>query len=75
MLKVDNTDPLIYLGFSRTFAAAGDNEKALDYLKKALQNGYEDLQQLNHNVNMKKLHHIDGWDELLKAYFPEQHKN
>ena len=60
----------MYLTFAEIYAHAGMKAQALDYLHKALLQGFHDMQQLQQDQQLATLHGTPEFDQLLAS----QHK-
>ncbi|MCB0534276.1 MAG: tetratricopeptide repeat protein, partial [Saprospiraceae bacterium] len=75
MLEVDANDPEIHMELARSYSCKGDQQTALFHLEEALENGYQEVDQLVYNTSFKNIRETKAWKALLKEYFPEHFKN
>jgi tetratricopeptide (TPR) repeat protein len=59
-------DPKYYYYLAKTFANLGRVDEAVHYLRRAFEDGFNDLKQLNEDPDFKKINQAPEYVELLK---------
>lgn len=62
-------DSTIYFEYSQFLAVQGRKSEALDYLEKALENGYRDLVWIKLHPDLQILHKEERFKNLMKSFF------
>jgi tetratricopeptide (TPR) repeat protein len=62
----------MYLTFAEIYAHAGMKTEAIDYLHKALLEGFRDMQQLQQDQQLATLHGTPEFDQLLASQHKQQ---
>jgi tetratricopeptide (TPR) repeat protein len=65
-LKIQQHDSLAMYSISRMYASMNNSNKAMEWLKKAMENGFVYGWVLKNDVLMKKLSNKNQWKELMK---------
>ncbi|MHA2038510.1 MAG: GNAT family N-acetyltransferase [Promethearchaeota archaeon] len=56
----------LYFRISTFYSRLGNRKKAIDYLRRAIKNGFKEEDQLLNNKLLKPLHGTEEWDELIQ---------
>ena len=68
-LKLNPDDYWVYYSVACLHALSGDKEKALDYLKQALEKGFSDKKYIDSDSGLKSLKNDPEFKKLMTKYF------
>ncbi len=74
-VQLDSTHAYAHYHLAAAYAHLGKKEAALDYLEKALENGYDDPEGMERDARWEGVRGTKRYGEVLRKYLPDYYKD
>lgn len=68
LVKLNPTNAIAHYNLACSYALKNETEKALSHLKQAFKLGYDDIDHTHKDSDLKNLHQLPEFKELIKSY-------